>query len=1347
MAPHKTILTSIMRTVCHVLAVTAVMAAIAACGGDEPSDLYGEQPAEGGTTVQSPIPTLVLPPTQPPLETPEPQTPEPPGPQTTPQPGRAEPRLPTPTPPAAEDGTIVELAVGYAQHVPGRRHPVLKATAGQVLKLRAYARYDDGTYGPIPKDPLRIPTFSVPENPRLRLHPGNTLEVLAPVRARITLSWDTMVHTFEVQADPEPNQTADQLTGVTVRPTVINLTAPGETRTLRTGGLFEDGSTGPLPLFPGAGITFSSSEPDVAEVSYDGTLTASSTGATEIRVHFGPHITETPAHATVLIPREDPRPQDTACLYPHPDQEGMSISANRLKVTLYPEHNTEQTAAAVADRLRGTPIGQDRARTLHVIEFACPNVPQEGLQDTLNELALLLMEQTEVEFIEHLILRTPTSTSTPSPSEPPADQAPTAPNSAGDLTVRMEIDPQHIRLQPGEHWQLRKIILHQNNRSTERLPLDSIGLTFDIAPIGDDHPELPYLQLVRVDETGAISAGRTAPTSSVIMRAHYLGHTANLQVDIRAGDGPGSMNALDCAKRNSTGALMIEFRPGTNDQDRDQLTDDLGAATVYDYPAFNGRTVTIACDSPMDMTQAVAKALEHRAVAYAYPYIPTPGDAAQELWQPALPAEQKRIILEMNETRLIEPMGRRTNGTVQPLTEEERDCVFFDDDAGDPGVASVDTMTGAVTSHEPGYASVTVDSCGSGPPLTVHIYVDSYIEEEPETGPVLHELRIETQEGPVLLRPGDSEPISIWAVYQNGQEVLLQPGEDQVEFTTARVQVHQDETGWSLAYPNDQQTEDAFNERITVTHQGATTQRTVLLRPGIDPAPIVDEQCRYPAFGTTTLVTANTVAVHMDRRTRTEREGNRTARALGAEVIGRSTHQDWKERSQYLLAFVCETDGDLHAFHQRATNHEGVLNLRHHPESPGGSRIWELDAGPDVTLEQGTSHNLEVRAHLFDGTIRPVPEDEKSKVKATSHDDTIITAGEGHQVHAHRTGRTSVEIQYEDLLDWATVTVLPAQIDDQCVARTVLVTDGQRTIVQAQDLTEIRFTLQKDHGLPAASQLAAGLGRTISEEASGLDAAPAWRAHREMECRNGTAPEQPGIRELQAQVSGLRADPRVRDASFTTSHTTLELTQGTGPETPADFGWDAEPPAGRELQGLVVQIIGADRIYPSNRLRFLVGGDYGDDLTAPLSPDIAESFTVTSLTETTLLVGAGDLITALRPGDGRLRFEVSGHRKTVGITVQEDLIKGPELGTGCVTDVGGIMVAHDQAAVTMEDGSGTEEAKAVATDSGGVVIWTNPDGRTHLLERACLSFEEGVAWAELLASRYDSVADAHLHVP
>ena len=325
--------------------------------------------------------------------------------------------------------------------------------------------------------------------------------------------------------------------------------------------------------------------------------------------------------------------------------------------------------------------------------------------------------------------------------------------------------------------------------------------------------------------------------------------------------------------------------------------------------------------------------------------------------------------------------------------------------------------------------------------------------------------------------------------------------------------------------------------------------------------------------------------------------------------------------------------------------------------------------------------------------------------------------------------------------------MLPAQIDDQCVARTVLVTDEHRTIIQAQDLTEIRFTLQKDHGQPTASELATALGRTISEETSGLEAAPAWLAHREMYCRNGTAPEGPSTQDLRTQLSDLRADPRVRDASFTTSHTTLDLTQGTVLATPVDFGWDPEPPAGRELEGLVIRTIAADRTYPSNQLGFLVAGDYGNDVIAPLSPETADSLTVTSLTATTLLVGAVDVITALRPGNGQLRFEVTGHRKTVGIKVQEDLVKGPDLATGCVTDVGGTMVAHDEMAITMEERSSTEEANAVATGSGAVVISSNPDGSVHLLERACLSFEEGMAWAELLTSRYEAVADAHLHVP
>ncbi len=96
------------------------------------------------------------------------------------------------------------------------------------------------------------------------------------------------------------------------------------------------------------------------------------------------------------------------------------------------------------------------------------------------------------------------------------------------------------------------------------------------------------------------------------------------------------------------------------------------------------------------------------------------------------------------------------------------DCVLFQD-AGDPTVASVDPRTGAVTGHRPGYGTVTVESCGYGPPVTVHINVYSKVRTEPSAGPTLNEIRIETKDRQVLLRPGDSEPISIWAAYDNGQ--------------------------------------------------------------------------------------------------------------------------------------------------------------------------------------------------------------------------------------------------------------------------------------------------------------------------------------------------------------------------------------------------------------------------------------------------------------------------------------------------------------------------------------------------------------------------------------------------
>ena len=157
----------------------------------------------------------------------------------------------------------------------------------------------------------------------------------------------------------------------------------------------------------------------------------------------------------------------------------------------------------------------------------------------------------------------------------------------------------------------------------------------------------------------------------------------------------------------------------------------------------------------------------------------------------------------------------------------------------------------------------------------------------PNAGPTLDEIRIETKDRQVLLRAGDSEPIRIWAAYNNGQEVLLEPEDDQVEFTTNRVRVRQDRSGWSLMFPSDEETQEAFNERVTVTYRNVTSRTTVLLRPAIEAPPNTDEQCRHRVAGIPDPVTADTVAVHMDRRTRTEREAGQTAETLGATLPGR----------------------------------------------------------------------------------------------------------------------------------------------------------------------------------------------------------------------------------------------------------------------------------------------------------------------------------------------------------------------------------------------------------------------------------------------------------------------------
>ncbi len=434
---------------------------------------------------------------------------------------------------------------------------------------------------------------------------------------------------------------------------------------------------------------------------------------------------------------------------------------------------------------------------------------------------------------------------------------------------------------------------------------------------------------------------------------------------------------------------------------------------------------------------------------------------------------------------------------------------------------------------------------------------------------------------------------------------------------------------------------------MTVTYRNVTSRTTVLLRPAIEAPPNTDEQCRHRVAGIPDPVTADTVAVHMDRRTRTEREAGQTAETLGATVIGRSTHEDWDPDSQYLLKFTCHTETDLQDFHEGATAHAGVLNMRYHPENPTGSRISEIEAGPDVTMQQGDSAEPAIRAHLVDGTIRPVPTAEQHKIRLISNDDTIVTHHQNREFQAHRTGRTSVGVWYEGLVDWTSITVLPAPVDDECVLRTKLAVGEDTTVIQAEDLREIGFILQESENQATAAERTGGnagkdaLGQTPGTRCNALMARP--QGVDLPERRGAAGPHRRGVANRTSESQGRPQGER-RELPHGPRHPYSGRTPSQA--SPEDLGWISTPPAGLELQGLAVQIIGADRIYPSDRVEFMVGGDYGNNVIATLPQEITDTATVMQLTGTTLLVepaaDGGGLITALRPGNGRLRFEIDG---------------------------------------------------------------------------------------------------------
>ena len=121
---------------------------------------------------------------------------------------------------------------------------------------------------------------------------------------------------------------------ITTEPRIVSFDNPGESVRLTLRGYYSDGTVGQLAAIPGAELTFTSTDPDVAQVSSDGVVTGVEAGGVDVEVSYGGFTAEVPV--LVFEPFEPLPAIDPERVVPNAD-DGTAIVLNQLMVELQPE--------------------------------------------------------------------------------------------------------------------------------------------------------------------------------------------------------------------------------------------------------------------------------------------------------------------------------------------------------------------------------------------------------------------------------------------------------------------------------------------------------------------------------------------------------------------------------------------------------------------------------------------------------------------------------------------------------------------------------------------------------------------------------------------------------------------------------------------------------------------------------------------------------------------------------------------------------------------------------------------------------------------------------------------------
>ena len=167
---------------------------------------------------------------------------------------------------------------------------------------------------------------------------------------------------------------------ITTEPPIVSFESPGESVRLTLRGYYSDGTVGQLVAIPGADPAFTSTDPEVAQVSSDGIVTGLEAGGVDVEVFYGGFTAEVPVLVWGEV-RQIPDPDLSKLLDVSGD--GTAVLVNRVLAELKQDFGDDD-AAELAATINGQVIFKYLTFPTYIIEF-----DSFGLEDLEYALEIL----------------------------------------------------------------------------------------------------------------------------------------------------------------------------------------------------------------------------------------------------------------------------------------------------------------------------------------------------------------------------------------------------------------------------------------------------------------------------------------------------------------------------------------------------------------------------------------------------------------------------------------------------------------------------------------------------------------------------------------------------------------------------------------------------------------------------------------------------------------------------------------------------------------------------------------------------------------------------------------------